>query len=252
MFPFFYSQQTVQFAEAQQPAYQDDDLTPELFTLILKDEWKYLQEATDQLDKETGNRGEFETTPEFQARAAQARQTAIDKFNGHIKEVKLDRRVLSVWFKAILASYDADVETYSVKCQTTIEAPYDIPTVECYVPPNQYLEMADSIQGGYRRSTIRFKFDPDFKWTVARNEAMVAKGNESNIFFRVNFVVNMTLENLPTKALLKIIPKSILLMNKANKHIFWKEEIGQVETEKEEIEKEEPRKEEIEKEVIEQ
>jgi hypothetical protein len=222
---------TMQSVEAQQQAYQDDDLTPEAFSLILKEEWGYLHEATDQLDKETGIRGEFETTPEFQSRAAQARQTSLDKLNGHIKDVKLDRRVLSVWFKAILESYDADVETYSVKCPTTIEAPYDIVTVECFVPPNQYLEMADSIQGGYRRSTIRFKFDPDFKWTVARSEAMAAKGNESTIFFRVNFIVNMTLENLPTKALLKIIPKSISLVNKVNKYIYWKEAIEREEVE---------------------
>jgi len=44
-----YSQPMVQLAQAQQPAFQDDELTPELFSLILKDEWTYLREATDQL-----------------------------------------------------------------------------------------------------------------------------------------------------------------------------------------------------------
>ena len=234
---FLFLTTTFQLAEAQQPVFQDDDLSPESFSLILKDEWAYLRDATDQLDKETGNRSEFETTPEFQARAIQARQTSRDKLNGHIKDTKLDRRVFGVWFKATFASYDADAGIYSVNCPITIEAPYDIPTVECVVPPNRYIEMADSIQGGYRRSIIRFKFDPDFKWMVARNEAMSAKGNESNIFFKVHFVINMTLENLPTKALLKIIPKSISLVNKANKHVYWKEEIA-----KEEIEKEKKRK----------
>ncbi len=213
-FLFFIPHSYCIVAEAQQPAYQDDDLSPESFTIILKDEWTYLRDAIDQLEKETGKRGEFETTPEFQARVAQARQTSLNKLNGHIKDTKLDRRVFGVWFKATLVSYDADAGIYSVKCTTTVEAPYEIPTVDCLVPPNQYIEMADSIQGGYRTSSIHFKFNPDFKWKVARNEAMAAKGNESNIFFKVHFVVNMTLENLPTKALLKLFRKDSLV-NKA-------------------------------------
>ena len=40
-----------QLAQAQQPAFQDDELTPELFSLILKDKWTYMREATDQLIK---------------------------------------------------------------------------------------------------------------------------------------------------------------------------------------------------------
>src|SRR5512136_1066097 len=91
---------TVQLVRAQQPAFQDDELTPELFSLILKDEWTYLREATDQLIKETGNRDEFETTAEFHIRAAKSRKTFLEKLDGHIKENKLEKRVFGVWFKA--------------------------------------------------------------------------------------------------------------------------------------------------------
>lgn len=215
----------IQQVKAQQPAYQDDNLTPESFSVILKDEWSYLRDAMDQLNKDVEKRGEFETTPEFQARAAKARQIFLDKLNTRIKENKLDRRVFGVWFKASLVSYDADAAVYSVGCATTVEAPYDIPTVECFIPDNRYIEKADSIRGGYRTSSLRLKLNPDFKWKVSRSEAMTAKGSESNIFFKVNFVINARQDDFSTQALLKIIPKEIILMNQVNKYIFWKEEL---------------------------
>ena len=220
---------TVQMAQAQQPAFQDDELTPDLFSLILKDEWTYLREATDQLIKETGNRDEFETTSEFHARAAKARQTFMEKLNGHIKDAKLERRVFGVWFKAALVQYDADAGVYSVKSPTRVEAPYEIPTTGCIIPKNPYVGLSDSIQGGYRESRIYLKFDPDFKWTVARNDAMKAKSNESAMYLKVHFVLNLMLDNSQNRGLLKIVPKDMLVINQANKFIYLKENIIQSE-----------------------
>lgn len=214
-----------QYGRAQQTAYQDDELTSEAFTLILKEQWEYLRNATEQLDKETGIRGEFETTPEFQARAVRARQSAIEKLRSYIKENKFDKRIFSVWLKLTLITYNADAGIYSVACPPAIEAPYDIPTVVCSVPSNQYLEIADSIRGGYRKAAVKFLFDPDFKWRVARSDAMAAKADEANLYFKVQFSIDMTLENLPTKATLKIIPKTIAIVNKAKKQVFWSENI---------------------------
>jgi hypothetical protein len=220
---------TMQLAKAQQPAFQDDELTPELFSLILKDEWTYLREATDQLIKETGNRDEFETTSEFHARASKARQTFMEKLNAHIKDAKLERRVFGVWFKATLVQYDADAGVYSLKSPTRVEAPYEIPTTGCVIPKNPYVGLSDSIQGGYRESRIYLKFDPDFKWTVARNEAMKAKSTESVMYFKVHFILNLMLENSQNRGLLKIIPKDLTVMNQANKFIYLKETINQSE-----------------------
>jgi hypothetical protein len=220
---------TVQMAQAQQPAFQDDELTPDLFSLILKDEWTYLRETTDQLIKETGNRDEFETTSEFHARAAKARQTFMEKLNGHIKDAKLERRVFGVWFKATLVQYDADAGVYSVKSPTRVEAPYEIPTTGCIIPKNPYVGLSDSIQGGYRESRIYLKFDPDFKWTVARNDAMKAKSNESAMYLKVHFVLNLMLDNSQNRGLLKIVPKDMLVINQANKFIYLKENIIQSE-----------------------
>jgi hypothetical protein len=218
-----------QLAQAQQPAFQDDDLTPELFSLILKDEWTYLREATDQLIKETGNRDEFETTPEFHSRAAKARQTFLDKLNTHIKDAKLERRVFGVWLKATLVQYDADAGVYSVQSPARVEAPYEIPTTGCVIPDNPYVGLSDSIQGGYRQSRIYLKFDPDFKWTVVRNEAMKAKSSESAMYFKVHFTLNLMLENSQNRGLLKIIPNDMVLMNQSNKFIYLKQNISQSE-----------------------
>ncbi len=218
-----------QLAQAQQPAFQDDELTPELFSLILKDEWTYLRETTDQLIKETGNRDEFETTAEFHVRAAKARQTFMDKLSGHIRDAKLEKRVFGVWFKTTLIKYDADAGVYTVTSPTTVEAPYEIPTVNCIVPPNTYVGLSDSIQGGYRKSRVYLKFDPEFKWTVARNEAVKAKQAESSIYFKMHFVLQLTLDNSINRGLIKIVPTDMLIMNQTNKFIFLKESITQKE-----------------------
>jgi hypothetical protein len=219
----------VQLAKAQQPAFQDDELTPELFSLILKDEWTYLREATDQLIKETGNRDEFETTSEFHIRAAKSRKVFLEKLNEHIKEAKLEKRVFGVWFKMALVQYDADAGVYSVKSPTRVEAPYEIPTTVCVIPKNSYVGLSDSIQGGYRQSRIYLKFDPDFKWKVVRNEAMKVKSNESAMYFKINFVLNLTLDNSQNRGLIKIIPKEMLIMNQTDKFVYLKENIIQTE-----------------------
>jgi hypothetical protein len=210
---------------AQQSVYQDDELTPIDFGTILKNEWIFLRDATDQLLKDTEKRGEFETTPEFQARVIRTRQQYVESINNHIKEAKLSKRIFSVWFKATLESYNADAGIYSLTCASTAEAPYDIPSVECSIPLNPYVDIADSIRGGYRTSTIFLKFQPDFQWSVARTEAQAAKNSEQQIFFRLRFVLDISQDNISAKAKFKIIPKEIALMHLQNKFIYWKDEI---------------------------
>ncbi len=133
--------------------------------------------------------------------------------------------VFGLWFKATLVSYNADAEIYSFKCPTTIEAHYSIPAVDCLVPSNPFIDLVDSIRGGYRTSSIFMKFNPDFRWKVKRNEAQSAKGNESDIFFKVHFIVSLTQEGSAIHGQLKIIPKDIALMNRSNNYVYWKEEI---------------------------
>jgi hypothetical protein len=134
-----------------------------------------------------------------------------------------------VWFKTTLIKYDADAGVYAINSPTTVEAPYEIPTVNCIVPHNPTVGLSDSIQGGYRTSRVYLKFNPDFKWTVARNEAVKAKGAESSIYFKVHFVLQLTLDNSINRGLLKIVPTDMLIMNQENKFIFLKEVITQTE-----------------------
>ncbi len=212
-------------AQVPQPVYQDEDTPPESFTILLKDEWAYLRDAVAQLKKETEVRDEFETTPEFQARAVRSRDSLQSKLDKHLQETKLDHRIFGLWFKATLVSYNADAGIYSVKCTATVEAPYSIPSVDCIVPSNPYVDLADSIRGGYRSSSIFMKFNPDFEWKVGRGEARSAKGNEANIFFKIHFIVGLTQERSANHGQLKIIPKDISLMNRSNNYVYWKEEI---------------------------
>jgi hypothetical protein len=141
----------------------------------------------------------------------------------------LEKRIFGVWFKASLVQYDADAGVYSVKSPTRVEAPYEIPTTGCIIPKNPYVGLSDSIQGGYRESRIYLKFDPDFKWTVARNEAIKAKSSESAMYLKVHFILNLILDNSQNRGLLKIIPKDLTVMNQTNKFIYLKENIAQSE-----------------------
>ena len=212
-------------AQVQQAVYQDEDTPPESFTILLKDEWAYLRDAVDQLKLATENKGEFETTREFQTRVALSHDSLQRKLDKHLKETRLDRRVFGLWFKADLATYNADAELYPIKCTATIEAPYSIPAVDCVVPSNPYVDLADSIVGGYRTSSIFMKMSPYFEWKAGRKEAMDAKSNQGNLFFKVHFMVSLTQEGSTIHGQLKIIPKDIALMNRANNYVYWKEEM---------------------------
>ncbi len=213
------------YLQAQQTVQQDEEMSADAFSNLIKTEWIYLRDAVDEVNVEIGRRGEFETTPEFQARAIRIRQGFIDKLSKHIKEMKLDRKTFGVWFKAILDSYDADKEIYSLKSPTTIESPYDLPTVECIIPENPYVELADSIKGGYRISYIRLKFDPAFIWKAARSDAIDAKNKEHDMYFKVRFVLEEDFDNALAKAVLRIIPKEIALIHQQSKYVYWKETI---------------------------
>jgi hypothetical protein len=69
------------------------------------------------------------------------------------------------------------------------------------------------------------KFNPDFQWKAAREEALKAKGNQANVFFKVHFVVSLAQEGSAIHGQLKIIPKDIALMNRNNNYVYWKEDI---------------------------
>ena len=155
----------------QTTAYQNENMTPENFSDLLKTEWTFLRDELDKQSQNIGKRGEFETTMEFRERIASVRKNFLENLPKHTK-------TYGVWLKATLVSYDADAQEYSVTCPVTIEAPYNVPTVVCVVPGNNYVELIDSALNGYRTSKLQFKFSPDFKWKVERDQARKAKGEK--------------------------------------------------------------------------
>jgi hypothetical protein len=209
----------ISFTPAQQStSYQNENMTSENFAQVLKTEWFYLRDELDKQSQNIGKRGEFETTAEFQNRIATLRKNFIASLPLHTK-------TYGVWLKATLVSYDADAQEYSVTCPVTIEAPYNIPTVACVVPANQYVELIDSTMNGYRTSKLQLKFYPDFKWKVERDQARATKAVEANVYFKVHFTVVLSQESFDKEASIHIIPNDILLADQVKKTAYWREEI---------------------------
>ena len=76
------------------------------------------------------------------------------------------------------------------------------------------------------RST-KLETNDKFKGINARNEAVKAKSNESTMYFKIHFILNLTLDNSQNRGLIKIVPKDMFIMNQANKFIYLKENIIQ-------------------------
>ena len=209
------------FAQQPAPAPAEEILTPEDLTRILKEEWQFLKEETDAFLASTNQRAEFETKGEFDERVARQKQIYLSKVNSHIAEKKFDKRKLAVLFKAVLVSYQTDLQRYSISAGSVVEAPYNAPTIKCSVAPNAYLGLSDSVRSGYRTSQLYLKFRPNFMWKTGRDNAQQAKNEEAVLFFKVNFVLDLTQVEMKKQANLKIVPKEISLINQSNQQKFW-------------------------------
>lgn len=208
-------------AQQPAPAPAEEVLTPEELTRILKEEWQFLKEETDAFLANTNQRAEFETKAEFDERVARQKQIYLSKVNSHIAEKKFDKRKFAVLFKAVLVTYQPDSQRYSISSGSLVEAPYNAPTIRCSVSPNAYLGLSDSIHSGYRTSQLYLKFRPNFKWKTGRENAQLAKSEEANVYFKVNFVLDLTQAEMKKEANLKIVPKEISLINRQNQQKLW-------------------------------
>lgn len=214
-----------QLRAQQQLSNPDDYMKGEDFTRILKDEWGYLRDATDGYLGSIDKKSEFETSKEYGDRIAKAKAAFVAKINAHIQEKKFDKRVFGVLFKASLVSYNADLQQYIISSSESIEAPYDIPTLHCIVPRNSFVALTDSVNRGFRTSALRIKFPSNYRWSVARDEAKIAKGEEPNIFFQIRFVLDLRQEDMVKQARLRIMPTQISMLNPTSHKIYWSTEI---------------------------
>lgn len=211
-------------AQQQLPS-PDDNMKTDDFTRILKDEWSFLKDATDEYLASTSKKSEFETTNEFGERVAKLKAAYVNKIDNHIKEKKIDKRVFSVLFKGSLVSYNADSQQYLIAGSETVEAPYDIPSVRCIVPPNPYVILTDSVNRGFRTSALRIRFSPGYRWNISRDDAKMAKADEPNIYFQVRFVLDLRQEDMVKEAKMKMIPTKISMVSRASHRIYWTADI---------------------------
>ncbi|MCU0452926.1 MAG: hypothetical protein MUE68_04655 [Bacteroidetes bacterium] len=214
-------------APAQESAPDADaSLSPEQITEILKTEWSFLKEKSDAFFAEIQSKGEFETTPEFEKRVAARRQIFQAEIAKRIKDEKLDTRQFGVLLKANLVSYNADKQTYAVACSVTVQAPYDIPTLVSYIPTNPYIAIQDTVLGGYRTNQMVMRFRPSWSWSVDRATAMEAKADESAVYFRIQFMIDINQPGIKQQALLRIVPKGIELVNTNQRKTLWRSAIS--------------------------
>ncbi len=211
---------------AQEPTMNPDDyMKGEDFTRILKDEWSYLKDATDEVLSATSKKSEFETTKEYEERVARLKATYIDKINKHLQEKKLDKRVFGVLFKASLVSYNADKQQYLIRSAESVEAPYNIPTLFCTIPKNPFVILTDSVHRGFRTSAIQIRFPKDYRWGVSREDARGAKNDEASIYFQVRFVLGFRQDDFKKKATMRIIPIQIAMLNPNSHKVYWSQDI---------------------------
>ncbi|MBI3585997.1 MAG: hypothetical protein HY088_02575 [Ignavibacteriales bacterium] len=213
------------FAQAKAEGGVEDNLSPAEVTTIMKDAWAYLKTETDAYTVSIGKKTEFETTVEFDKRMVEALQQYIAKIAKYIKDKKLDQRTFGVMLKASLVSYDADNQVYKVASPSTIEAPYNIPSIVCDLSTNPYVAIADSIRKGYRTSSVYLKFDPHFRWQVARDIAQKAKADEANMYFKIRLKIEMAQNNFQKVAKFQIVPKHVQFLNAVTKTVYWEQPI---------------------------
>jgi len=191
------------------------------FTALLKQVWSFLKSETESTLESTATKGEFETSAEYERRVTDARRQYFGKIIKYSEDQKLDKTSYWVPFQVSLKSYDADAQIYHVQSSSTIEAPYNISAVQCEVPENTYLALADSIKMGYRTSILYLKIRPDFKWSVAPEVARAAKTDEDGIAFRVRVTIDIKSSDATKQGILKIVPKEIELTNTKTHQVYW-------------------------------
>jgi hypothetical protein len=203
----------------------EDSLSPAEFTTIMKEAWTYVKEEHDNYVKEVGSKTEFETSAEFDKRSIEAHRQYLTKINKYTQDKTFAQRVIGVVLPATLDRYDADTQIYSVLSPSMVEAPYNLPTISTEIPSNSYVGLADSIRKGYRTSSIYLKFDPAFRWQVARDIAQAAKKDEANVCFKVRFKIDLTQDSGKKSARFAIVPKQIVFMNQKSKTIYWEQNL---------------------------
>jgi hypothetical protein len=220
-----FSGSSVLIAQETPSAPAEESMTSEEFTNYLKQIWSFLKSETEDYQAAVGTKSEFETTREFQQRGIDRRRQYLANIAKYSKDQKLKERKVAVYFKTVLAEFDADKRIYSLRSGTMIDAPYNIPTVRCLVPKNPYVALADSVRAGYRTSVMFLNIDPEYRWQVSREVAQSAKQSEQYVFFKVSVIVDIESNDGRGEAELRIVPREFSLVNRDTEQVYLSRKI---------------------------
>ena len=213
---------SISSAQQQAAAPAETDLVkPEEFTETLKQVWTFLKNEMENYLTSTSQRDEFETAAEYDRRVTDSRSQYIAKVIKYSRDQKLDKNLYAVLFKASLGSYDADKKMFPLSSPTVVDAPYNIPTVQCVIRKNPYIALADSIRKGYRTSSLFIDLPRGNKWQLSRDLARVAKADEEQIYFRVKIGIDIEKPNVKNQAVLELVPKELALINTKTNQVYW-------------------------------
>jgi hypothetical protein len=202
----------------------DQPLTPEVATDLIKIVWDETKLLAEEYVSEKKSKSEFETTSAFQARLQRTREKFIAKIRKFSNETKFNTRVMSIIFKAELAQYDADKETYSIKSTQVVNVPPSKEDMKVMCIENNFIAVSGKNELGYRRALLGLKMKPDFTWYVNNQVAQTAKQKEANLFFRLWFKFAIDVTN-PDFMIIQIVPAKISLVDQVENFTYWTEEI---------------------------
>ncbi len=192
---------------------------------VIKTVWDGLKKLSEQYQTEAAAKNEFESTAEYNARIQRSKDEYVNKIRKFYSDNKLNSRVYSVWFKADLVKYDADNQTYGLRSSTQILVQPKKNEVALSVPENKYITLTEKNSKGYRRAYIHLNTNPEFTWFVNKQTAQEAKNRETDIYFKLSFVFDISFNESAQQINLQVVPTKLALMNQSENFTFWSEDI---------------------------
>lgn len=200
-------------------------LPPDVCGDVIKLVWDEMRKYAVESVEAQSSKSEFESTAAFQERLQKIHNQITEKLQKFSSDSKLDTRVFTVLLKAEFDHYDADQERYSIRSTSKVQATPSKDFIKLVCAPNQYVDVTEVNESGYRRSYFSMKNKPDFVWYVNNQIAKTAKQKEQNIYFKLLFKLNIDSSN-PNTMVLRIIPTKMSLVDTADNFTYWTEEIN--------------------------
>lgn len=192
---------------------------------LIKTAWDELKTLSDEYQRQTTEKNEFESTTEYNDRIRKSKDEYIARIRKFYGDYALNTKVFSVWLKAELNKYDADNQTYGIKSPTQILVQPKKKEIVISIPDNKYITITEKNTAGYRRAYIHLNTKPEFTWFVNKQTAQEAKSKEHAIYFKLSFTFDISFDEAAQQVILQVVPAKIALMNQAENFTYWSEDI---------------------------